>query len=191
MKKLTIILFIAVSSAIIYSCQKWKDTTAVVDPRITARKYCNDPAAVNYNWDFPGVQDSTVCIYPVNLYEGTYSFNDSIYFEDNILDSGRILQTYNIQLVPAGKNKLLLKGYCSNDIQFTVQRNGLKAYADTTLKLDDTTFAYGQPLCRILDTLTGTIIKSTNDSTKKNLFIEWRVVSDTGINYHKGTAIKL
>ncbi|HTN45366.1 MAG TPA: hypothetical protein VL098_03400 [Flavipsychrobacter sp.] len=174
------------------ACKKWVDPNPSVDPRITERRYCNDPQAVNYNWDFPGTQDSSVCFFPSDLFEGNYSFTDSIYFQDNSLDTNRTFQTYTLNITRTSKNQFKLAGFCGgNDINFTAQRTTYLAYADTTLKLNDTTFAFGQPLCRIQDTLTGTLSKSKTDSLSRHIYIEWRVVSDSGINFHKGTAIKL
>ena len=191
MKKAVHITFYTIFLFAVSACEKWKDPNPDPDPRIGERTYCNDPEAVNYNWDFPGVPDSTKCIFPADLFAGTYSFTDSVYNASNEFDSAGSLKTYTIQLVSTSKKKLELAGFCpSNVILFTAERTSYLANADTTLKLDDTTFFFGQPLCRIEDTLTGTISKNRNDSTGKTIFIEWMVVSDTGLNYHKGTAIK-
>jgi hypothetical protein len=56
--------------------------------------------------------------------------------------------------------------------------------------LNDTTKAFGQPFCRILDTLSGTITKDRFDTTNTKIKFNWKVVSDTGTYYHKGTAVK-
>src|SRR5262245_8926779 len=66
------------------SCEKWEDTPGKSDPRLE-RKYCNDPEAVNYNRDFPGTADNSVCYYPSDAFSGRYSFIDSIYDEGNKL----------------------------------------------------------------------------------------------------------
>ena len=191
MKKAASLIFYIVCLAGLSACEKWKDPNPDPDPRIAERKYCNDPQAVNYNWDFPGVADSTVCIYPANLYEGTSSFTDSVYNMGEELDSAASLKVYTLQLIPVSKVKLQLAGFCpANVLLFTAERTTYRAVADTTLKYDDTTFFYGQPLCRIEDTLTGSITKQRYDSTGKTIYIEWMVVSDSGVNYHKGTAIK-
>lgn len=191
MKKAVRLILYIVCVISFSACEKWKDPNPDPDPRVAERKYCNDPQAVNYNWDFPGLPDSTVCIYPADLFEGTYSFTDSVYNANNELDTAGSLKVYTIQLIPTSKNKLNLTGFCpSNAIAFTAERTTYRAVADTTLKLNDTTFFYGQPLCRIEDTLTGSVTKQRYDSSGKTIYIEWMVVSDSGVNYHKGTAIK-
>ncbi len=190
MKPLHLTVLITLFICGLLSCEKWKDANPDVDPRITERRYCNDPEAMNYNWDFPGLPDSTLCIYPADNFQGTYSFTDSIYFSDNTLDTNRIFQNYILQLTPTAKNKLLLSGFCTgNNLMFTAERISNNAYADTTLKINDSTYAYGQFFCRMQDTLTGTISKP-KDSLPERIYIEWTVVSDSGVNYHKGTAIK-
>lgn len=178
------------ASLLLLSCEKWKDPSPTTDPRITSRKYCNDPQAVNYNWDFPGVADSTVCIYSADLFEGNYTYTDSIYSIDNLLDTSKAFRTVQLQLVPLGKNKLKLSGYCTNDLFFTTLRNGITANADTTIKINDSTYAYGQLFCRAQDTLTGTLTR-LSDSLTHTLSIQWTVVSDTAIRIHKGRATKL
>lgn len=191
MKKPHFIFILPLFFMLVVACQKWTDPAPVDDPRIKDRKYCNDPLAVNYNWGFPGVADSTTCVYPADLFKGTYTFTDSVYFNDETtLDSAHSFQTYTLQLSPISKTKFHLSGFCSNDLVFTAGRSTYQASADTTLKLNDTTYAFGQPLCRIQDTLTGTISKSKTDSTFHSVTIAWKVISDSGINYHKGTAIK-
>lgn len=52
MKYFKVFILLALSVSIFFSCEKWKDPNPDVDPRITERKYCNDPEAINYNWDF-------------------------------------------------------------------------------------------------------------------------------------------
>lgn len=193
MKKSTLILTTILLTLLHFSCKKWTDPAPYDDPQVQERKYCNDPEAVNYNWDFPGIADSTTCIFPADLYTGTYTFTDSIYFDDETtLDTDLVFQTYTLQIIRNAKSKFSIQGFCSsNELTFTAGRSTYQASADTTLKQDDSTYAYGQPLCSIQDTLTGTVTKSTTDTTGKTITISWEVVSDTGINYHKGTAIKL
>jgi len=173
------------------SCEKWSDPQAVTDPRINERKYCNDPEAVNYNWNFPGLPDNTTCIYPSDLFKGNYTFTDSIYSMDQIFDSTRILTTYSLQVIPVSKTALRIVGFCGNtdSLRLSAERSSYRANVDSTIQVTDTTFDYGQFFCRSLDTVSGIITKDRNDSTK--IMFELKVVSDTGVNYHKGTAIKL
>jgi len=69
-------IIIACLSSIL-GCTKWTDTQNASDPRLT-QKYCNDPFAVNYNWGFPGIPDNSTCVFPSDVYVGTYVFHDSI-----------------------------------------------------------------------------------------------------------------
>lgn len=174
----------------ISSCEKWEDKKAEQDPRLQDRKYCNDPEAVNYNWNFPGVPDNTVCFYPSDLFTGTFLYTDSVYSSNNVFDSAGSLNTYTLFITPLSKNKFVIKGFCPTDsLKFTAGRSTYMAISDSLLKVNDSTFLPGQFLCRINDTLTGTITNNKNDSLD-NLYINWTVVSDTGVNYHRGTAIK-
>ncbi len=172
------------------ACKKWTDSDSPDDPRLNERKYCNDPTAVNYNWNFPGQPDSSVCIYPSDLYTGTYSYTDSVYDSQNIFDSTRSTNNYLFTIFATGKTSLRITGFCgpSASLPFTAQRSSYRAAADTTIFMDDTVKVYGQLFCRTQDTLTGYFIKNQYDSTV--LLIDFRVVSDTGINFHRGTAIK-
>jgi hypothetical protein len=171
------------------ACKKWQDPQPVDDPRISSRRFCNDPEAVNYNWDFPGKPDNTLCFYPSDLFKGTFSFKDSIYSATNVFDSAGSQVTYLLQFLPLDKNRFVVIGFCPGDsLHFTAERVTYSAHADTTIQTSDTTFSYGQFFCRQLDTLTGTFTRSRTDST--GIYIDLKVVSDTGINYHRGTAIK-
>jgi len=186
---LTIYIFVVLLT--FSSCKKWKDSIATDDPRLHDRKYCNDPEAVNYNWEFPGVPDNSICIFPSDLYKGIYTFTDSVYNSNEIFDSLLSKQTYTIQVLAMSKKHLAIIGFCSNDtLFFTAGRTTYSASADSTLKLNDSTKAFGQPMCRMLDTLTGTITKNSLDTTNTKIKFNWKVVSDTGSNYHKGTAVK-
>jgi len=177
---------------LLISCEKWQDSKADSDPRLQDRKYCNDPDAVNFNWGFPGVPDSTKCIFPTDLYAGTYSFTDSIYSSNNLLDTLQSKTTYTLYIIPLSKKQFIVKGFCSSNdsLFFTAGRTTYSASADSTFKFNDTIKVYGQPLCRIADTLSGTIVKNRYDTTNTQLFIDWKVISDTGTFYHRGTAIK-
>lgn len=188
--KLLIATFMVI--AVCYSCKKWQDPPQVTDPRITERKYCNDPAAVNYNWNFPGTPDSTTCFYPSDIFVGDYLFTDSIYRSDNSFDSAASLQVYTLHLFRLSKNKLAVVGFCmgGDSLRFTAERTTYKAYADSTIRTSDTTYDYGQYFCSMADTLTGNFYKQQTDTLGTHLFIDFTVVSDTGVDYHRGTAIK-
>lgn len=172
------------------ACTPWKDSAPPEDPRIKERKYCNDPRALNYNWGFPGLSDSAACIYPADIFAGEYSYTDTIYFADLTPDSTLPGKTYTLLLTALSYNKLSVKGFCptGQEISLTAERTTFQAHIDTTIQASDTTWGYGQFLCREADTLTGYITKSRTDSLL--LSIQWTVVSDTGIRIHRGTAIR-
>lgn len=177
---------------IVYSCKKWSDPHPPRDPILDQRKYCNDPDAVNYNWGFPGTADSTVCFYPSDLFQGTWLFTDSVYNSQDQFDSAGSLVTYTLHFFGYNKKKLALTGFCgpADSLILTAERSSFRAYADTTIMTSDTTFGYGQFFCRTLDTLTGFFTKDLTDSLGNRMLIDLRVVSDTGINFHRGTAYR-
>lgn len=184
---LTVVLLLTIVAA---GCEKWVDQKAEEDPRINERAYCNDPEAVNFNWNFPGKPDSSTCFYPSDIFKGTYLFVDSVYNGDNIFDSARSTTTYTLTLMPYSHNHFGLIGFCGNEpLKFTAERSTYRANADSTIQISDTTFDYGQYFCRTQDTIAGFIFKDRNDSSSR-LFIEFSVRSDTGLNFHRGTAIK-
>ncbi len=190
--RLQLVLFVLFISTLTFSCKKWSDPAPKEVPGIGDRKYCNDPEAVNYNWGFPGVADSSICYYPVDIFKGTWLFTDSVYNDDNTLDSVKSLTTYTLEIVPLTTNQFLIKGFCTNGngLQFTSTRSALHVSADSLIKDSDTSFNYGQFFCRTEDTLSGSITRSLNDSTYKEMYINLTVVSDTAINFHRGTAYK-
>ncbi|MBS1740821.1 MAG: hypothetical protein JST88_09800 [Bacteroidetes bacterium] len=186
----SIILFAVMATTIFISCKKWTDPAAPKDPRLNDHRYCNDPLAVNYNWNFPGVADNTVCIYPSDLFKGTYSFTDSVYDNQQNLDTINPRKTYLLYFLPVTKYQFRVVGFCGvfDSLKFTAERSTYRANADTTIFQFDTIKVYGQYFCRQLDTLTGYFQKNKNDSTL--MTVQFRVVSDTGTFFHKGTAVK-
>lgn len=160
------------------SCEKYKDTPGETDPRLS-RHYCNDPDAVNFNRDFPGIADNSVCTYPADVFAGNYSFVDSIY------DGGQKLLKETplvLSFTAIDHTKFYLTGFCAAGSQqyFTTNRS-LLASADTTV-------GSGQLLCRQTDTLSGNIFQALGDSTKVRFSLV--VVSDTAVTYHQGTAYR-
>jgi hypothetical protein len=96
-----------------------------------------------------------------------------------------------LQIIPVSKSAIRIIGFCgaTDSLRLSAQRSTYRADVDSTIQVTDTTFDYGQFFCRSLDTLSGSITKDRYDSTR--LIIDFKVVSDTGVNYHRGTAIKL
>ncbi len=160
------------------SCAKWKDKPA--QNLGLTNKYCNNPNAINYNWGFPGVEDSTVCIFPADPFVGSYSYQDSLYLANGILDSSYVhLITFNIN--KTNFKQFSLSGFCSSSNLFFSADRYYNANSDSIIG------AGQQLMCRSLDTLTGNLLYRTSDSS---MTINFTVVSDTGITYHKGTAYK-
>ena len=162
------------------SCEKYEDVPGQSDPRLS-RKYCNDPEAVNFNRDFPGTADNSVCFYPADAFAAQYSFIDSIYDGGNkLLAEVPLLLTISAD----SRTKMSMTGFCpgsTNPIKLTANQQ-LRAFVDTTV-------LNGQLLCRVKDTLSGYISQKTPGDTLR-LKLTFTVVSDTGLNYHEGTAYR-
>lgn len=160
----------------LFSCKKYTDPVSKVDPRLV-QLYCNDPYAVNYNWNFPGTPDSTTCFYPTDVFQGTYELSDSVYFDS----SGLFISanTFYITIRKHSKTKMAILGFCpwGDSIRLTASAN----YSATldTLVGDSTTLNRGQMICGLPDTLSGSITKDQlNDSI---IYFSLHVSSDTGI----------
>ncbi len=81
------------------------------------------------------------------------------------------------------RNQLRISGLCGSGgatISLTAART-LRATVDTAVLT-------GQLLCRPADTVNGFITGSLDDSTRIQFFL--RVVSDTGVSMHTGTAYR-
>lgn len=160
------------------SCQKYKDTPGKTDPRLS-RHYCNDPTAVNFNRDFPGIADNSVCVYPADVFAGNYAFVDSIFD-----GSQQLLRQIpmSLRFTAIDHSRFYITGFCPAGGQqnFTTSRS-LLASADTTV-------GSGQILCRQTDTLSGNVFQTLGDTTKVQFSLV--VVTDTGISYHQGTAYR-
>lgn len=159
------------------SCQKWVDHPAK-NLGLTS-KYCNNPAAINYNQGYPGIEDSTVCIFPSEPFVGNYRFRDSIYDDANILSIG---DSILFSITKESRTRISCHDFCAsgNQLFFTADRY-YKANGDSLL------FAGAQTMCRTQDTLMGSLLYRPADSS---LYIEFKVMSDTGIRTHKGFAFK-
>ncbi len=180
-------LLFALSLCVLFSCEKYKDTKAASDPRLT-NPYCNDPTAVNYNWGFPGKPDSSVCFYPTDVFNGVYEVHDSVY----LLASGLYIyaDTFVMTIHKLTDTTMSVLGFCSNIGDSLLFKAG-PLYVATldTLIGDSITTSQGQMFCSINDTVSGTLTKDRiNDSL---LYISFQVSSDTGVIVtHVGTAYK-
>ncbi len=176
-------LFIAVCVvlvALVCACQKQSNKTTNGDPRLT-NPYCNDPAAVNYNWGFPGKPDNTICFYPNDLFVGRYVYSDSVLQSDFTHTYTRI---DTLVITSSSHTALLLTGFCAPGD--TLHLTAGLAFSATL----DTTIGTGQPLCRPVDTVSGTLTRNLAD-TMPYVHVYFTVVADTGTTYHIGLAVKI
>lgn len=165
----------------IFSC-KPTDYSAAAPDTLSTRFYCNDPEAVNYNWGFPGQENNSLCFYPSDAFAGRYEFTDSIYQDDGSFDSAGSLRTYALTLRVLNRQQFSLSGFCAGgDSQRLTATRFFRATIDTTT-------VNGQALCRPQDSVLGTFTRTLEDTSR--LRIELRVVSDTGITIHRGTAYR-
>ncbi len=162
-------------------CKQIENTYNDTDPRLDSNRYCNDPEAVNYNWNFPGKPDNAVCVYPADLFKGNFLFKDSVTREDGTLDSVASTRQYLLSIAAAGNNRVTLTGFCSQVLILTAPRTGFRATLDTTV-------VKGQLFCRPADTVNGSLQRDLADTM--GLKIAFTVISDTGTRVHYGTATR-
>lgn len=187
MNKLRCILYLCVLSVAIAgmgSCAKYKSTVAKPYTGDTTR-YCNDPNAVNYNWNFPGVPDSTVCFYPTDVFAGVYLCHDSIY----LASSGLFIRadTLILTIIKHTETAMTLSGFCPTPSVINMTA-GLQfsASIDTAVG-DSVTDISGQLLCGVPDTIAGNITQNQLDDSI--IYINFTVSDDTGlITNHQGSA---
>lgn len=167
------------------ACKKAEDKVGINDDRLNDRTYCNDPSAVNYNWGFPGKPDNSICFFPTEVFKGTYQLADSM-FDVNYIFTG--LRTITLNIAASDYTRLTVTGFCNDNSSLLLTADKFfKASVDTTIYVDSIKMG-GQLLCRPVDTLSGVITTSRGNDT--SIRINFTVVSDTGISYHIGTAIK-
>lgn len=170
-------IFIPIILIVLGACTKWKDKTA--QDLGLKNKYCNNPAAINYNYGFPGITDSSVCIFPSSPFVGRYKFQDSIF---GLSDQMVLGDMHTFEIVSVDTVRFKIVNYCSSaqDIFFKANRY-YKADVDSGIALGAWLF------CRELDTLRGQLEYNSWDSS---LTINWTVNSDTNVTTHKGKAYK-
>lgn len=170
--------------ALFYACSKSEPFDTASQEQF-ADKYCNDPIAINYNHGFPGTADNAICIYPTDVFKGTYELKDSIYDADFNLDT---VLGYMVSFHTVSRTRVKLSGFCINGdtVRLTADRY-YRAAVDSTM-LPDSSMIEGHLFCRAIDTIKGTITQFGSDTSK--IRINFIIASDTGINYHIGTGIK-
>lgn len=143
------------------------------------KPYCNDPSAINFNWDFPGRPDNSVCIYPSQIYNGDYLFYDTI---TDFFGNFKSADSFDLHFNNLDSVYLNISGFCGAKI-FTAKAN---RYLKFNL---DTLTGIGQLFCNNQDTIT--LSGSKKEISDTNFIsIKYQVYTDTGIVYHLGTAIK-
>ena len=178
-------LLIAVLFAVIlFACSKYKDPPPAGHDDRLVKPYCNDPKAVNYNWDFPGIPDSSVCIYAVDSFKGSWIFKDTVLLPNNdiaeIVDRNLTFTSTEDTI----KIHLEVTGWCSGPTPFYITANKYgKANVDSI-----PAGVPGQLLCIPTDTLNGYFNK--NLYGKDTMKIELTITNAAGTRYHKGIAIK-
>lgn len=188
MKKVQLFLLIAALAGItgFIACEKYKDP-APPDLGLT-RKYCNDPIAANYNDSFPGIPDNSVCIYPTELFEGTWLFRDSVYLPDMTFVRAQnytLTFTAQNQATDTFRNKLTLNGFCSgNTLKLTANRFGL-AMTDTLIQYTEG----GQLFCNPTDTISG-MYRVIFEETGNRIHIQMNENVPDGSYLHAGYATK-
>ncbi len=175
-------LVCAAAIGIMAGCSKAEEPQSIDKTKISGT-YCNDPKAVNYNVGFPGTPDNSICIFPTEVFKGEYVFYDTIY--DGNYRLVRIIPPVTFTLTATDFTKLELKGLCK-DITLPVTADRFyKATIDSVMGAVN--LLPGRTMCREQDTISGMFTRSqTDNSVQVNL----TVLSDTGINYHRGTAQK-
>ena len=161
------------------SCKRYEDPAAFTDPRIK-ELYCNDPSAVNYNWNFPGIPDNSTCIYPSDVFEGLYKYYDTTLDATlNVVST----DSFTLSFVKVDSTKMILNGFCGN--------NPLSLHANRILRFTiDSLMGEGQIHCNPLDTITGGGFKQAF-SDNLHIFLNYEILSDTGRTKHKGKGTKL
>jgi len=159
------------------ACKPYEDPEPITDPRIN-NPYCNDPAAINFNWGFPGVPDNSQCFYPADVFVGNYIWQDSTVNDDGIvLTFDSVFATIN----KIDSTRFEITGRCNADIQLTASRF-LTFFIDSVQ-------GDGQIFCRPTDTIIGNGSKiGVSDTT--TFFMNYIVLTDTGTTKHKAKFIK-
>lgn len=164
------------------ACKKEDPKPTDGDGRLT-NPYCNDPNAVNYNWGFPGTPDSTTCIYSVDTFLGTWQFQDSIFAEDSAFIDFQSKMLVFSSSEDSTRIHLAIQGWCNSETLYAVANKFGYAMVDTLVE-----GFKGQIMCNQQDSISGTF--STNTYKMDSMRIELSVRNSTGIQNHKGWAIK-
>lgn len=184
--KLLIILLLA-PALIFYACKKYQDPPDATFPSELTDHYCNDPRAVNYNWNFPGIEDSLVCVFPVDSFQGSWTYYDTTYLPSGDTAGTAIRNLVFTSTEDSVKMHMTVAGWCSANATFNVTANKYNRS-----ELDSLPGSYsGQFFCSQADTAVGAFYKDVSDTTSFNkMVVDITVTSGETIQYHKGVAIR-
>lgn len=179
---LLIVAIIVIVSAV--SCLKPEDLPKRQLPPGLTGHYCNDPRAVNYNRGFPGIPDSSVCVYPVDAFVGQWTMTDSVFHADSTFNTVSVRTVSFVSTEDSLLSHLRISGLCDNGMAVLATAD---KYGQATLDSMDSHNA-GQWLCSSADTATGKFYFSF--SGQDTMLLQLRVIG-THAGFHKGMATKL
>jgi len=178
------ILAVAAPALLFFACKKYTDPARPDVGDGLKNGYCNDPRAINYNWDFPGTPDSTTCIFPKDPFLGTWSYKDYVTLPngdtDAIVDRSLVFTATEDTL----RSHLAVAGWCSGNIPFYVTATKYRKATVDTIPGSP----LGQFLCDNSDTLNGTLDQAAwlGDTMR----VDFVINNDAGIKYHRGLAVR-
>lgn len=187
-----LVVLVCVASVFFMQCKKADENTKTYDERLE-RRYCNDPLAINYNWDFPGTPDNSTCFFADEIFGGTYIVNDSIFDGSFNLDSAQV-RSFPITISSIDKIHLSVSGFvlsptCTlNNLKITADRFYRATIDSTFLPPPDSVYLGGFVVACSGDTVSGVFTRYQADALR--MHIDLTLVGDTGIYYHRGTATK-
>lgn len=185
-----VIILTGLVLTVITACQKAEDGGKPTDERLS-RPYCNDPEAINYNWNFPGTPDNSTCFYPDEIFNGTYKITDSTFDGTYKFDTAS-LREFTITISSEDRRHLKVSGYplhpnCTlNNVALTADRYYRASIDSTFLPPPDSSLLGGLSVCGT-DTISGYFTRIANTDL---LQLSLTIRGDTGTYYRKGTAHK-
>jgi hypothetical protein len=175
--KMRHIVFIFILFIGFVSCKKAVDTPGAQYAG-QEQPYCNDPEAINYNYQFPGTANNMTCTFPTDPFTGQFTLSDTVYTAD-FASYYVLFHTVNVYAI--SKTKMAVVGFCgiSDSIKLTAGRY-YKASIDTTI-------LNGQALCNPKDTISGFF-----EADSIGIKIKFTMNSEIeGIKYHTGRGIRI
>jgi len=179
---LLIVVAIVIVSAV--SCLKSENLPKAKSPSELVNHYCNDPRAVNYNRGFPGIPDSSVCVYPVDAFTGQWTLTDSMFNADSTFNAVSVQTISFVATEDSLLSHLKVTGLCGNGAALLATAD---KYGQATLDSMDSHNA-GQLLCSPADTATGKFYFSF--SGRDTMLMQLQVIGAQA-GFHKGIATKL